>query len=810
MFKHVVWFKLLFPQGLQAQSCATLACTAFTNANVARNRDCGSLALVCNTARAVKQLHAVLVVSGRSKDVLWSTKLVNLYANNGEMSFSRFTFRNMHKKNLFSWNSMISACVKNGFFREAMEIFPEMMLEAVRPDRFTFPAFLKAAAALLLIRVGRSIHCWVVKLGVDLDVYVASSLINLYGKCGAAWDAHKVFEEMPYRDVGSWNSMISGFCQNGLASEAFFAFEQMITRNQHLDSITVASILPAVAPLGDIVRGKSIHVYVIKHGLDFDTFVSNALIDMYAKSGCIRDARRVFDELRTKDLVSWNAVIAAYEQEGDPVSAVQFFYEMKAACFSPDMLTLVSLASICAQLGDGRFGKSVHNYVVRKEYGYLTFVSNAVVDMYGKLGMVADASRVFDNMNAKDVISWNSLITGNTQNGLANEAFALYHRMQEKGVQFDQGTLVSVLPACSHLGAVRKGTCIHGRSIKMGLHSDLFVTTCLIDMYAKCGKLEEALHLFEEVPKRSSFPWNVIMCGLGLHGYGEKTLELFERMQKQEAEPDQVTFVSILSSCSHAGLVDQGQTFFNLMSHEYGIVPNLRHYACMVDLFGRSGKLDLAYDFIMKMPVKPDASVWGALLGACRIHGNLELGRIASAHVFELDPENVGYYVLMSNMYATERRWEGVNNLRTLATDMGLRKTPGWSSIEVNNNIHVFYTGNRSHPQTEEIYAEMTSLLVKIKNIGYTPDFSCVLQDVEEDEKEHILSSHSERLAIVFGLIQTKSGTPLHIFKNLRVCGDCHSATKFISIVTQREIIVRDSNRFHHFKEGMCSCGDYW
>ncbi|XP_031473636.1 pentatricopeptide repeat-containing protein At4g33990 [Nymphaea colorata] len=810
MFKHVVWFRLLLPQCLQAQSCATFACTAFTNANIAKSGNFGSLAQLCTTARLVKQLHAVLVISGHSKDVLWSTKLVNLYANNGELSFSRLTFRNMHKKNVFSWNSIISACVKNGFFLEAMEIFSEMLLEAVRPDRFTFPVLLKAAAALLLLRKGRSIHCWVAKLGVDSDVYVASSLINLYGKCGAAWDAHKVFDKMFYRDVGSWNSMISGFCQNGLASEAVVVFEQMIIRNKPLDSITVASILPAIAPLGYLVKGRLIHVYVIKHGLDFDTFVSNALIDMYAKSGCILDARRVFDELRTKDLVSWNAVIAAYEQEGDPVSAIQFLYEMKATSFSPDMLTMVSLASICAQLGDGRFGRSVHNYVVRKEYGCLTFVSNAIVDMYAKLGMVANASRVFDNMNTKDVISWNSLITGNTQNGLSNEAIALYHKMQEEGIQFDQGTLVSILPACSHLGAVREGTCIHCHSIKMGLHSDLFVTTCLIDMYAKCGKLEESLHLFEEVPKRSSVPWNAIICGLGIHGHGEKSLDLFEEMQKQEVEPDQVTFVSLLSSCSHAGLVDQGKKFFNLMYCEYGIVPNLRHYACMVDLLGRSGKLDLAHDFITKMPIKPDASVWGALLGACRIHGNLELGKVASAHVFELDPENVGYYVLMSNMYATERRWEGVNNLRSLAIDMGLRKTPGWSSIEVNNNVHVFYTGNRSHPQIEGIYAEMASLLGKIKSIGYTPDFSCVLQDVEEDEKEHILSSHSERLAIVFGLIQTKAQTSLHIFKNLRVCGDCHSATKFISTVTQREIIVRDSNRFHCFKEGTCSCGDYW
>lgn len=301
----------------------------------------------------------------------------------------------------------------------------------------------------------------------------------------------------------------------------------------------------------------------------------------------------------------------------------------------------------------------------------------------------------------------------------------------------------------------------------------------------------------------------MISC-YGVHGDGEKALELFREMRAERVQPDHITFVSLLSACSHSGLVSDAQWCFNMMEEEYGIKPSLKHYGCMVDLFGRAGELEMAFNFIKTMPIQPDASAWGALLNACRIHGNIELGKHASERLFEVDSENVGYYVLLSNIYANVGKWEGVDDVRSLARDRGLRKNPGWSSIILNNKVDVFYTGNQTHPKCEEIYRELRDLTSKIKTIGYVPDLCFVLQDVEEDEKEHILMGHSERLAIAYGIISTSPKTPIRIFKNLRVCGDCHTVTKFISIITEREIIVRDSSRFHHFKGGTCSCGDYW
>ncbi|KAF8392636.1 hypothetical protein HHK36_022985 [Tetracentron sinense] len=768
------------------------------------------LFLSCNKSHLAKRLHALLVVSGNAHNIFFSTRLVNLYADLGNVSFSRLAFEQIPKKNVFAWNSMISGYVRNGCFPEALDCYYQLLtMSRVRPDFFTFPAVLKACGDLV---DGKKIHCWVFKLGLCLDLFVAASLIHLYSRFGFVGDARIVFDEIPVRDLGSWNAMISGFCQNGKAADALGVFEELRLEGVKLDSVTVSSILPVCAPLDDLVRGMLIHVYVIKHGLEFDVFVSNALINMYSKLGSLGHAQQVFDQMMVRDLVSWNSMVAAYEQNDDPITALGFFSKMKLNGFQPDVLTLVSLASIVAQSKGCRNGRSIHGFIMSR--GWLMediFIGNAIVDMYAKLGSIDSAHKVFEGMPVKDVISWNTLITGYAQNGLASEALEIYCLMgQCKGITPDQGTLVSILPAYSHVGALQQGMKIHGRALKTGLHMDIFVGTCLIDMYAKCGRLDDAMSLFDQVPRQSSVPWNAIISSYGIHGHGEKALKLFGEMQDERVKPDHVTFVSLLSACSHAGLIDQGHRCFRLMLEDYGIQPSLKHYGCMVDLLGRAGHLDMACEFINNMPIRPDASVWGALLGACRIHGNVELGTFASDRLFEVDSQNVGYYVLLSNIYANVGKWEGVDKVRLLATDRGLKKTPGWSSIEVNNKVDVFYTGNRSHPQCEEIYKELGVLLAKMKSLGYVPDYSFVLQDVEEDEKEDILTSHSERLAIAFGIISTLPKTPLRIFKNLRVCGDCHNATKFISKITEREIVVRDSNRFHHFKEGICSCGDYW
>ncbi|KAL6954798.1 hypothetical protein U1Q18_050355 [Sarracenia purpurea var. burkii] len=643
----------------------------------------------CTKPHLPKRLHGLLIVSGKAQSIFIATRLVNLYANLGNVTSSRHTFDHIPNKDAYTWNSMVSAYVRNSQFHEAVSCLYELLLNAeIRPDFYTFPPVLKACDNLL---DGKKIHCWVFKLGFEWDVFVAASLVHMYCRFGSLAIAHKIFNDMPFRDRGSWNAMISGFCQNGSADAALSVLDEMRLEGMKMDCITVSTILPACAQMDDISRGMLIHLYVIKHGLEFDVFVSNALINMYAKFGNLGHAQKVFDQMFVRDLVSWNSIIAAYEQNGNPDTALMFYVEMMSNGIQPDVLTLVSLASSVAQSKDCQSGRSVHGFILRR--------------------------------------CW--------------------------------------------------------------IMEDVVVGNAAVDMM-------------------SSVPWNAIISCHGLHGHGGTSMQLFGAMLDEGVKPDHVTFVSLLSACSHSGLVDQGEWCFHLMQEEYGIEPSLKHYGCMVDLLGRAGYLEKAYSFIKDMPLRPDASIWGALLGACRIHGNVELAKFASDRLFEVDSENVGYYVLLSNIYANVGKWEGADEVRSLARDRGLKKTPGWSSIELENRIEIFYTGNQSHPHCEEIYKELEILTDKMKSLGYIPDYSFVLQDVEDDEKEYILMSHSERLAIAYGIISTPPRSPIQIFKNLRVCGDCHNVTKFISKITEREIIVRDSNRFHHFKDGICSCGDYW
>ncbi|CAJ1964456.1 unnamed protein product [Sphenostylis stenocarpa] len=764
----------------------------------------------CRDIGAVKQLHALLVVLGKAQNVVLFTQLVTLYATLGDISLSRNTFEHIQRKNIFTWNSMVSAYVRCGRYRDAMDCVSEFFsISGVRPDFYTFPPVFKACVSVV---DGEKMHCWVLKMGFEHDVYVAASLIHMYSRFGSVDVAHRVFDDMPVRDVGSWNAMISAFIQNGNAVGALGILGRMKVEEVKMDMVTVASVLPACAQVNDAVCGMLVHLYVIKHGLESDVFVCNALINMYSKFGRLQDAQRVFDGMKVRDVVSWNSIVAAYEQNDDPVTALGFFKWMQFVGMRPDLLTVVSLASIFVQLSDQKVGRAVHGFVMRR--GWLeedVVIGNALVNMYAKLGSIDCARAVFEQLSRRDVISWNTLITGYAQNGLASEAIDTYNMMGEcRTIIPNQGTWVSILPAYSHIGALQQGMKIHGRLIKNCLYLDVFVATCLIDMYGECGRLEDAMSLFYEIPRETSVPWNAIISSLGIHGHGEEALQLFKDMLAEGVKADHITFVSLLSACSHSGLVDEGQWCFDMMQKECGIKPNLKHYGCMVDLYGRAGYLEKAYNLVSNMPVQADASIWGALLAACRIHGNAELGTFASDRLLEVDSENVGYYVLLSNIYANVGKWEGAVKVRSLARDRGLRKTPGWSSVVVGSVVEVFYAGNQTHSQCTEIYKELRMLNAKMKSLGYVPDYSYVLQDVEEDEKEQILTSHSERLAIAFGLISTPPKSPIRIFKNLRVCGDCHNATKYISKITERDIIVRDSNRFHHFKDGICSCGDYW
>ncbi|KAF6172968.1 hypothetical protein GIB67_006344 [Kingdonia uniflora] len=395
-------------------------------------------------------------------------------------------------------------------------------------------------------------------------------------------------------------------------------------------------------------------------------------------------------------------------------------------------------------------------------------------------------------------------------NSMAAEALELYSMMEAAGVEPDAVTIASVLPACGDSSALVRGKQIHEFVTKKRFFPNLFLENALVDMYAKCGCLQIAREVFDAMRGRDVVSWTSIISGYGMNGQGRDAVALFSKMQDSGLYPDQIAFVSVLSACSHSGLLDEGRYYFKLMIDEYKIVPRIEHFACMVDILGRAGHVDEAYSFIKKMSMEPNERVWGALLSSCRVYSNMPIGLVAADHLFQLVPEHAGYYVLLSNIYAKAGRWDDVTAVRSIMKGKQIAKLPGCSNVELGDQVHTFHVGDQSHPMSEVIYTQLDVLVGKMKEIGYIPETDSALHDVEEEEKECHLAVHSEKLAIVFAIINTAPGTTIRITKNLRVCGDCHVAAKLISKITNREIIVRDTNRFHHFRSGLCSCRDYW
>ncbi|CAD6221218.1 unnamed protein product [Miscanthus lutarioriparius] len=479
----------------------------------------------------------------------------------------------------------------------------------------------------------------------------------------------------------------------------------------------------------------------------------------------------------------------------------------------PDTHTYPPLLQACARLLSLRDGERIHAEAAKNGLATLVFVKNSLVHLYGACGLFESAHRVFDEIPVRErnLVSWNSMLNGFAANGRPNEVLTIFREMLDVNFMPDGFTMVSVLTGSAEIGALALGRRVHVYLTKVGLVGNSHVGNALIDLYAKCGCVEDARRVFEEMGTgRTVVSWTSLIVGLAVNGFGKEALELFGVMEREKLVPTEITMVGVLYACSHCGLVDDGFTYFDRMKEEYNIAPRIEHLGCMVDLLGRAGKVKEAYDYILTMPLEQNAVVWRTLLGACAMHKKLELGEAAWAHLVELDPGHSGDYVLLSNLYAAVGRWADVHVLRKTMVKDGVRKNPGHSLVELRNYVYEFVMGDRSHPESEQIYQMLAEIADRLRREGYIPRTSNVLADIEEEEKETALNYHSERLAIAFALLKSLSGTPIRIVKNLRVCGDCHTAIKLISKIYDREIIVRDRSRFHHFKGGSCSCKDYW
>lgn len=604
------------------------------------------------------------------------------------------------------WNTHLRNLSKHGQYNEALILYRQMLQSGAIPNAFTFPFALKSSASFSIPITGKQLHCHVIKLGCESEPFVQTALITMYCRCNLTEFARKVFGEMPQRKTVCYNALISGYVQNCNFLNGFLLFSEMRFRGVSFNAVTVLGLLPGCTVPRYLGLGMSLHCLNVKCGLENDLAIANCLLTMYVRCASMELARKLFGHIPEKGLITWNAMISGY-----------------------------------------------------------------------------------------------------AQNGLAAEVLELYHEMELLQVNPDAVTFVGVLSACANLGAQKIGFEVEEKIRSSRMRFNVFLKNALINMFARCGNLAKARVIFDEMEKKNLVSWTAIIGGYGIHGLGNIAVELFDKMIESGIQPDGTVFVSVLSACSHAGLTEKGLNYLDLMKMEYGLKPCSEHYSCVVDLLGRAGRLEEARKLIELMEDEPDGAVWGALLGACKIHKNVELAELAFHKVVELEPTNIGYYVLLSNIYTQANNSEGILRVRLMMRERKLKKDPGYSYFECNGKIHLFVAGDRSHPQTKEIYRLLNRLEDTASKHGGTNKND---REVINQEPPNIMGVHSERLAIAFALLNTEIGADILVIKNLRICGDCHSFVKRVSKIVDRLLLVRDATRFHHFRNGICSCNDYW
>lgn len=773
---------------------------------------CIALLRLCEWKRAREEgarVYSYVSKTMTQLSVRLGNALLSMFVRFGNLVDAWYVFGKMEERNVFSWNVLLGGYAKAGFFDEALNLYHRMMWVGIRPDVYTFPCVLRTCGGVPDLARGREIHVHVVRFGFESDVDVLNALITMYVKCGDLGNARLVFDKMRRRDRISWNAMISGYFENRECLEGLSLFLVMRRFSIVPDLMTMTSLISACELLGDERLGKGIHGYVMKTGFADDISVDNILVQMYSSMGFLKEAEKVFSRMESKDVVSWTAMVSGYANNELPDKAVETYKTMELQGVTPDEITIASVLTACACLGHLDMGVKLHELAIRTGLISFVIVANSLIDMYSKCKCIDKALDVFHRIRDKNVISWTSIILGLRINNRCFEAL-IYFRKMKCLVKPNSITMVSVLSACARIGALMSGKEIHAHALRTGVAFEGFLPNALLDMYVRCGRMGPAWNQFNSNKKEVS-AWNILLTGYAQRRQGELAVELFRSMVDSKVSPDEITFISLLCACSRSGMVTEGLEYFSSMTHGYSITPNLKHYACVVDLLGRAGHLDDAQEFIQNMPISPDAAIWGALLNACTIHRRVELGELAAQQIFEMDEESVGYYVLLCKLYADSGRWDEVARVRKMMRERGQIVDPGCSWIEVKGKVHAFLSGDSFHPQVKEINAVLEGFYDRMKAVGFGGAERGPADEVEASKAE-IFCGHSERLAIAFGLINTAPGTPIWVTKNLYMCQSCHATVKFISTVVRREISVRDAEEFHHFKDGICSCGDegYW
>ncbi|CAD6271435.1 unnamed protein product [Miscanthus lutarioriparius] len=745
---------------------------------VLRLHQCGG------SSHLLRRAHAASLVSGAlAASLPLAGALLLSYAALPDIPSARLILRHhpLRLRSAFLWNSLSRALASAALPCEALRVYNRMVRSGVRPDDRTFPFALHAAAAAVVAEAehpakGAELHAAALRRGLLLaDVFAGNTLVTFYAACGRAADARRVFDEMPARDIVSWNSLVSALLTNGMLEDAKGAVVGMMRSGVLVNVASLVSVVPACGTERDEGFGLCVHGLVLKSGLDSMVNLGNALVDMYGKFGDLESSMRVFNGMQEKNEVSWNSALGCFAHVGFQEDVLEMFRVMSEHEVTPGSVTLSSLLPALVDLGYFHLGKEVHGYSIRRAMESDIFIANSLMDMYAKFGCLEKASAIFENIEGRNVVSWNAMIANLAQNGAETEAFRLVIEMQKNGECPNSFTLVNLLPACSRVASVKMGKQIHAWSIRRSLMSDLFVSNALIDVYAKCGQLslaqdifdrskkddvsyntlimrsagieydavsfmgclsacanlsafkqgkeihgvlvrrllnahpflanslldlytkggmlDTASKIFNRITRKDVASWNTMILGYGMHGQIDVAFKLFDLMKDDGVDYDHVSYIAVLSACSHGGLVDRGKKYFSQMIAQ-NIKPQQMHYACMVDLLGRAGQLSESVEIITNMPFPANSDVWGALLGSCRIHGDIELARLAAEHLFELKPEHSGYYTLLRNMYSESGMWNEANEIKTLMKSRKVQKNPAYSWVQSGNKLQAFLVGD--------------------------------------------------------------------------------------------------------------------
>lgn len=781
------------------------------------------------------------------EDTLLGNAVITTYLKLGLVLDAHGVFMGLSSPDVVSYTALISAFAKSNRESDAIELFFAMRSSGIVPNEYSFVAILTACIRIFELELGLQVHALAIKMGYLECVFVANVLMALYGKSGCLDFVIQLFDEMPQRDIASWNTVISSAVKDLSYEKALELFRNLQQTNGfQVDQFTLSALLTACTGCYAEMHGREVHAYAIRIGLEGNLSVNNAFIGFYAKCGSLKDVVALFESMPVRDVVTWtqmitaymefglvdlavetfekmpernsvsyNALLAGFCQNGEGTKALDLFINMVQKGVEITDFTLTSVVNACGLLATSEISRQIHGFVAKFGSWLNACIEAALLDMCTRCGRMRDAQKMFHSWpsDQDSSIVQTSMLCGYARNGLPDEALFLFHHIQSEGTMVvDEVALTSIFGVCGTLGFHEMGKQIHCHAIKTGFLADLGVGNSLISMYSKCYNMSDAIKSFSVMPVHDIVSWNGLIAGHLLHRQGDEALAVWSRMKKAGLKPDAITFVLIVSAYKHtsSNLVDECRSLFLSMKMIYDIQPTSEHYASLVGVLGYWGLLKEAEEMIIKMPFEPEASVWRALLDSCRYHLNTSIGKRVAKRILAMEPRDPSTYVLVSNLYSASGRWHCSEVVRENMREKGLRKHPCRCWVIHQNKVHSFYVRDKSHPQAKDIYSGLDILILECLKAGYEPDTSFVLHEVEEYQKKDFLFYHSAKLAATYGLLMTRPGEPIRILKNILLCGDCHTFLKYVSIVTRREIFLRDASGFHLFSNGQCSCKDYW